>query len=182
MKIDHSMIHLLAWTGMRPSEACGLQWQDVDLVKGILLIRRSRHLGELAAPKTDGAGRVVRLVPDSVAWLRQIQPLHVRPSDFVFLNVDGRPVDQRKLAERFHASLRALGIRVRGLYCLKDTYVTFALQQDVRDDWLEKQTGVALSTLKKHYGTYDAVRDSDTQIARLMGGENRPHIMAKNPR
>jgi integrase len=177
-----AMIHLLAWTGMRPSEASGLQWHDVDVAKGIVLVRRSRHLGELAAPKTAAAGRVVHLVPETIAWLRRIQPLHVRPTDFVFLNVDGRPVDQRKLAERFHDCLRALGIRVRGLYCLKDTYVTLALAQDVRDDWIETQTGVALSTLKKHYGTYDAVRDSDAQIGRLTGGESEHRSVDKNPR
>jgi len=47
--------------------------------------------------------------------------------------------------------LRALGIRVRGLYCTKDTYVTTALRTVGDPRWVEKQTGVALATLKVHY-------------------------------
>jgi hypothetical protein len=45
---------------------------------------------------------------------------------------------------------------MRGLYATKDTAVTVALNTG-RDDvlvWLEAQTGVAYSTLKKHYGKY----------------------------
>ncbi len=40
------------------------------------------------------------------------------------------------------------------LYCTKDTYVSHALQT-VRDPWwVEKQTGVALDTLKRHYAKW----------------------------
>src|SRR5262249_7776439 len=48
----------------------------------------------------------------------------------------------------------ALGIRVRGIYATKDTFVTTALQAGVKVAWLEAQTGVAYATLKRHYGRW----------------------------
>src|SRR5262245_58718337 len=45
-------VHTLCWTGMRPSEASGLQWGDVDLRDGRVHVQRSRHLYEYGAPKT----------------------------------------------------------------------------------------------------------------------------------
>ena len=48
---------------------------------------------------------------------------------------------------------RALGIRVRGLYSTKDTFVSTALQVGVKIAWLESQTGVNYITLRRHYGS-----------------------------
>src|SRR5262249_12218674 len=48
----HAFVHLLFWSGMRPSEATGLRNGDCDLKARRLYIRRSRHLGEVNQPKT----------------------------------------------------------------------------------------------------------------------------------
>ena len=37
-------VHALFWNFMRPSEASGLCWSDVDVEEGVAYIRRSRHL------------------------------------------------------------------------------------------------------------------------------------------
>lgn len=57
--------HCLFWAGLRPSEAAGLQWQDVDLEGARLHVQRSRHLYEYGAPKTLSADRrpLGRVVP-----------------------------------------------------------------------------------------------------------------------
>ena len=47
---------------------------------------------------------------------------------------------------------RQVGIRKRGLYCTKDTFVTTSLMQGVPIAWLENQTGVNYATLRRHYG------------------------------
>src|SRR5215468_2508850 len=72
----------------------------------------------------------------------------------VFTNVDGRPVDPHSFTEHWYRCLRALGIRVRGLYSTKDTFVTTALRVDARKAWLEAQTGVNYATLRRHYGEW----------------------------
>jgi integrase len=56
-------VHLMFWSGMRPSEAAGLQRQDVDLVRGLVHVRRSRHLWEYGDTKTEGCPSIRALVP-----------------------------------------------------------------------------------------------------------------------
>lgn len=63
-------------------------------------------------------------------------------------------MDPHSFAEHWYRCLRALGIRVRGLYATKDTFVSLAMTCGVKPAWLEQQTGVAWATLKKHYGRY----------------------------
>ncbi len=150
----HAFVHTLFWTGMRPSEAAGLRWGDIDLAARCLHVRRSRHLWEYNAPKTRQARRRVELFPEVVNVLRDLQPLHVTPEMPVFTNLHGNPVEPNSLLPHWYRCLRALGIRQRGLYCMKDTFVTTALGVGVKVAWLEQQTGVRYDTLRRHYGKW----------------------------
>ena len=150
----HAYLHLLFFTGMRPSEAAGLQWGDIDLSGSRAHIRRSRHLGEYGAPKTASARRTVELFPETVRRLRDLQPLRVTAELPVFTNTHGTAIEPNSLLPHWYAAQRGLGIRVRGLYSTKDTFVTMALQAGVRIAWLETQTGVNYATLRRHYGKW----------------------------
>jgi integrase len=46
------------WAGLRPGEVRGLEWSDVDLVKGTIKVRYSVRLGRRGTPKS-GANRTV---------------------------------------------------------------------------------------------------------------------------
>jgi integrase len=160
----HAFLHLLFTSGLRPSEAAGLQWGDIDLAGRRLHVRRSRYLYAYADPKTESARRTVELFDATVAVLRAIQPLHVTPEMPVFVNTNGQPIEPNSLLPHWYRCLRACGIRVRGLYSTKDTFVTTALRVDVRKAWLEAQTGVNYATLRRHYGEWmpsDDRRDLD---------------------
>jgi integrase len=150
----HAFVHTLFWTGMRPSEAAGLRWGDLDLAGRCLHVRRSRHLREYNAPKTRQARRRVELFPEVVNVLRDLQPLHVTPEMPVFTNLHGNPVEPNSLLPHWYRCQRSLGIRQRGLYCMKDTFVTTALGVGVKIPWLEQQTGVRYDTLRRHYGKW----------------------------
>ena len=101
----HAFVHLLFWTGLRPSEATGLRDGDCDLAAGRLHIRRSRHLGEVNRPKTRSARRTVELFPATVRLLEAIRPLHVTPERPVFVNIIGRPLDQQAFATHWQECL-----------------------------------------------------------------------------
>ena len=58
------------------------------------------------------------------------------------------------LYKLFRAAQRRLNSRLRDLYASKDTYVSSALTRGVNLTWLSEQTGVADSTLRKHYGRF----------------------------
>jgi len=51
-----------------------LQWQDVDLGRSTVEVRRSWHLRAYGEPKTKTACRPVQLFPETVALLRRLQP------------------------------------------------------------------------------------------------------------
>lgn len=150
----HAYVHTLFWTGMRPSEVSGLRWGDIDLENDIVRVIRSRHMWEDSAPKTGPAARTVELLPESVRLIKAIQPLHVTPEMPVFTNVAGGPIEPNSLLRHWYPCLRAEGIRVRGLYAMKDTYISTALTAGVNTMWLEAQTGVRYETMKRHYGKW----------------------------
>jgi len=154
--VFHAFAHLLFWSGLRPSEAAGLHDGDLDLAAARLHVRRSRHLGEENRPKTRSARRTVELFPATVHLLQTIRPLHVMPDSAVFMNTLGHPLDQQAFATHWYDCLRSLGIRQRGLYCTKDSFVSTALLAGVKPAWLEQQTGVSYGTLRRHYGRWMA--------------------------
>jgi hypothetical protein len=136
------------------SEPCRQPTLRITLDGARLHVRRSRHLWEYGDPKTASSRRTVELFPEAVHLLRCIQPLHVTPDMPVFTNTRGQPVEPNSLLPHWYTCQRALGIRVRGLYSTKDTYVTAALQVGVKIAWLEQQTGVSYATLRRHYGKW----------------------------
>lgn len=162
----HAYLHLLFWTGMRPSEAAGLQWQDIDLDRSLAHVRRSRHLWEYGDTKTSSARRTVELFPQSVGVLRSIRPAHVEPEQPVFTHTRGEPIEPNSLLPHWYAAQRELGIRVRGLYSTKDTFVSRALNVGVKIAWLETQTGVNYTTLRRHYGKWMPL-DGESELRRF---------------
>ena len=162
----HAYLHLLFSSGMRPSEAAGLQGQDVDLGRATAAVRRSRHLWSYGEPKTTSARRIVQLFPETVRLLRALQPLRVDPAMPVFPHTGGGPLEPNSLLPHWYAAQRACGIRVRGLYATKDTFVTTALDANQPIAWLEQQTGVTYATLRKHYGKW-MPGDRDRELRRF---------------
>jgi integrase len=164
----YAFLFTLFYTGMRPSEAVALRVKSLDLQAGALFVERSRSLRAEAAPKTSAAARVVRLTPRNVEVLRAILELNAQPDDYVFKNTLGEPVDQRSFYKLFCKAQRALGIRLRDLYATKDTYVSVALMKGVNLTWLSEQTGVAESTLRKHYGRFIHASQADAiELAKI---------------
>lgn len=146
--------HALFWTGLRPSEASGLQQGDLDLAKRRIYVRRSRNEYEDGAPKTVSAERTVEIFPETCFILAAIRRPGAAPTDPVFTNTRGLHIEPKSFSEHWYDVLGELGLRRRGLYCTKDTYVTTALEAGVAIPWLEQQTGVAYATLRKHYAKW----------------------------
>jgi integrase len=70
------LLGFLLLTGLRPGEALGLRWEDVDLRSATLAVKRNLiwagstwHIGK---PKTKAGERVVALPASAVALLRRL--------------------------------------------------------------------------------------------------------------
>jgi hypothetical protein len=103
---------------------------------------------------------------ETIAVLRAIQPVRVAPEQPVFAHTRGGPIEPNSLLPHWYAAQRALGIRVRGLYSTKDTFVSTALQVGVKIAWLETQTGVNYITLRRHYGKWMPL-EGDSELRRF---------------
>lgn len=66
-----TLLHLMAWTGMRFSEASALEWPDLNLDAGTVRIRRRQVRGIVDHVKAKSSKRVVVLPEDVVAMLRE---------------------------------------------------------------------------------------------------------------
>ncbi len=150
----HAYIHTLFWTGMRPSEASVLHWREMNLDGGVAQVVRSRHLWEESAPKTTQAARTIELMPETVRVLRAMRPDTPDPDAHMFTNVRGGPIEPNSLLRHWYPCLADLGIRKRGLYATKDTYISTVLTAGVNTSWLEAQTGVRYETMRRHYGKW----------------------------
>jgi integrase len=77
------------YTGMRIGEIAGLQWEDVDLDKGVITIKRTLNdRRELkAGAKTDNSNRTILIPEIVIEALNQIQ----KPEGYVFTSRNGTP-------------------------------------------------------------------------------------------
>lgn len=70
-------INLIADTGMRRGEACGLQWSDVDFKKGTITIRRNLQYTSSAGVYVDTSknrkSRPIDIGPEVIKLLCQLQ-------------------------------------------------------------------------------------------------------------
>jgi integrase len=154
----HGFVVLQRWHGCRPSEAAALTWDDVDLHQGIAYVRGSYHHKRVCKPKTRAARRSIELHPDMLTLLRDLRPLRPDPGQPVFPNMDGQHIRNATFWNIWTRCLQDCRIRHRGLYCLKDTFVTHVLamaeatgEVERLTAWLVRQTGVRIDTLKQHY-------------------------------
>jgi hypothetical protein len=88
-------------------------------------------------------------MPETVVILRAIQLLNVKPEMPVFTNLGGGPIEPKAFSTHWYHCLRALGLRIRGLYASKHSFVSLAMSRGVDPVWLQEQTGVRFETLKR---------------------------------
>ena len=121
-------------TGLRRGELLGLKWEDIDLEKGNLRVKRqvARINGEVTeAPlKTKNAYRTLPLAEDTIAVLKQ-QKKKVGSSHWVFPSPTGGPISPDSVLHMLHRVLKRAGLpRVR-FHDLRHTFATLALQNGV---------------------------------------------------
>ena len=101
-----TLIGLLAVTGLRISEALGLDDRDIDLTEGVLAIRRTKF----------GKSRLVPLHPSTTGALRRYMRardriLPVRPTDAFLVGEQGRRLTEWTVRWTFVKLSREIGLR-----------------------------------------------------------------------
>jgi integrase len=177
----HETLFALALTtGMRPEEYLGLQWKDVDLVKGTVTVQRTlvQRMGGgwyFGEPKTARSRRTIPLpssVLKSLAEHRRRQ-LEARMSagesyhnhDLVFATADGGPLHIRNLTNRHFKPIleRAKLAKTFRLYDLRHSCATLLLLANEHPKVVSERLGHASINLT--LDTYSHVLPSMQQAA-----------------
>jgi len=121
-------------TGLRRGELLGLKWEDIDLERGDLRVRRqiARINGEVVeAPlKTKNAYRTLPLAEDTIGVL-EAQRKKTGSSQWLFPSTTGGPISPDSVLHMLHRVLKRAGLpRVR-FHDLRHTFATLALQNGV---------------------------------------------------
>jgi integrase len=151
---------VLVTTGLRPGEALGLKWTDLDDSR----VRVQRAVAQddkngfyLSETKTDKSRRSVRLPAIALAALeahraRQAAEILVagpayERNGLIFANSVGRLLDQSKIRKEFYRALKRAGLpRVR-LYDLRHSHATHLLMAGVHPKVVADRVGHSTTNL-----------------------------------
>ncbi|HEX8095075.1 tyrosine-type recombinase/integrase [Jatrophihabitans sp.] len=181
-----SLFELIAATGLRRGEAVGLRWADVDLARGVLVVRQQlvalsgaqppcaycgrQHLGAaFGRPKTaSGEDRTVELDGGVVGVLmaHRLQQDIERATwgaaysdhGLVFAREDGTPIAPERVTKRFAQLVNAAGLRSIRLHDLRHGQASLMLA-----------AGVPIAVVSKRLGHSTITLTSDTYSHMLQG-------------
>lgn len=183
------LLHVLAWTGLRLGEACGLQWSDIDLAGHFVEVNRAvayrAHRVQIGAPKS-GQARRVDLPSALVARLRARQSLCEAEaivqgrelSSWVFpAPSDGsKPINAAHLRFKvWYRLLRVAGLRGVRLHDLRHTFASLLLQAGEPIAYVKEQLGhSSIQVTVDRYGHFipGANRQAVERLAAATGGAN----------
>jgi integrase len=175
--------HVLAMTGMRRGEVCGLRWDDVDLEAGRLSVRRALipHGGGviISEPKTAKGRRSIALDPGTVEALkaqaqRQLDDQEDKgavwsDSGYVFTKESGEPWHPQMVSRAFDQALAAAKLPRIRLHDLRHTHATLALRAGIHPKVVSERLGHA--TIAITLDTYShAIPAMQEEAAVLIAG------------
>ena len=166
--------------GLRQGEVLGVKWEDVDLERRTLKVRRAvQRVGGrliLKEPKSAKSRRTLTLPPSLVAALREhkVRQLEERllagerwqDQGFVFATRTGGPLDPRNVIRSWHRVQTVHGLPRRNFHSTRHTAASLMLAEGVPVKVVQEVLGHSLlSTTADTYGhlfpeAFDAAADA----------------------
>lgn len=179
--VAYNFILIMCNTGMRPSEAKNLRWQDVH-------IQKDKHGREFLRLSVHGKGKFRDLVASSnvASYFERIKEISkaTEDNDFVFTTEEGKQA-KTLYYWMIESVLKESGLQKtssgsqRSTYCFRHTYATFRLTEGVDVYFLSKQMGTSVKMIEDHYGHVNPVKNADLILKGLPGWESTPSTEAK---
>lgn len=131
-------ILLAMYTGMRIGEILALTWDDIDFVRRIVRVRKTRYRIKTESgayeditdePKTASSVREIPLAAGLISMLKTIRG--AKRSKYVVANRRGEKMSIRSYQYIFKRIQQKLGIRALNFHCLRHTFATRAVECNV---------------------------------------------------
>ncbi|WP_396190228.1 Arm DNA-binding domain-containing protein [Flavobacterium sp.] len=163
------------WTGLRTSELVGLEWGDIDWIRGIVRIERAltQASDEPEDPKTVRSARDVKLLPAAIDALKAQKQHSFIAGSSVFLNPRTKERwsgDQPIRHGAWVPALRLAGVRYRWPYQTRHTYASMMLSAGEPPIWVAQQMGHSdLAMIFRRYARWmpDVAPDAGMKAAEL---------------
>lgn len=173
----YALFVVLIHTGVRPGEAAGLKWEDLD--GPVLRVRRAlkeirpgqkKELGptKTGKPRSIPLGRkalsaLARLRQEQNTWRVYTEGIF-QDEDFMFSTSTGSPLDFQNIRnQHFKPMLERLGLPDIRLYDLRHTSATILLKEKVSPKIVQERLGH--STIKLTMDTYSHVLEGMQEAA-----------------
>jgi integrase len=135
----------MAYLGVRTSEAVGIAWDNLDLSRGVLMVRQSNWRGKLLTVKSKASVRDLPLPPVLVDMLNEYR-LRWRPNPFAFLfaNAKGKPITSCYVRrDILHPIRERLGIPRGAFHAFRHGLGTALMQEGTNPRVVQQQLGHA---------------------------------------
>lgn len=140
------MILLALRTGLRRGELMALHWDDIDLERRLLTVRRSLVLGRFGTPKSNRE----RYVPLSAEVCAMLAARSSAPS-LVFHKPGGRHLSREMMDNALPRACRRVGIRPVGWHLLRHTFASHLATEGVSLRVIQELLGHASITTTMRY-------------------------------
>lgn len=116
---NYTLILLLAYTGLRRGEACGLRWESIDFKNKTLKVDRTRDNKGIRSPKTKNSNRIILIDELLIKQLKLYKKWckktllsfgkHLKENDFVFIShQSGKPITDNTILYCLRRCLKKL--------------------------------------------------------------------------
>lgn len=163
----HNLIKFAFWTGLRTSELIGLEWGDIDWIRGSFHVRRAftQAAAEPEVPKTHSSFREVKLLPPALEALVQQKQHTFLAGGAVFHDpaTNARWAGDIPIRQRLWTSaLRRAKVLYRRPYQTRHTYASMMLTAGESPMWVAQQMGHSdWGMIRRTYGKFIADAQPD---------------------
>jgi integrase len=147
--------------GLRRGEITALEWGDVDLRKRQLCVQRSVWKGHTETPK----GGRLRYVPLTRRLTTALQAARHLRGPLVFCDREGKPLNEKIIADHVDHAARAAKLKNRGVHVLRHTFCSHLAMRGAPARAIQELAGHAdLRTTQRYMHLSPAALDAAIRL------------------
>ncbi|MCP4649619.1 MAG: phage integrase family protein [PVC group bacterium] len=143
----YELIAAIVYTGMRVNEAIHLTKRDVNLARGLIVIREKVIEGIRWTPKTKQQRYVP--VPDEIRGIIR-QQLRTE-GELLFKNTNGKLLQDRKVLDRLKTCCKKAGLKEVHVHSLRHSFTSIATEKRIAAEVIQGVLGHKSDSMTRRY-------------------------------